>query len=289
MTNSTHTDTQALFARHNYALLNMHNLWPEPWHEDLPLKQLELPQYPGHAHMAPGLLNLSRLNSEQAEHIARELTALERGRTDRMFGSLIAAPGMEEKELGWHLANLLILHTPGGGKTLFRLCDPRVLIHISRLFIAPRLRLFFGPITAWTIPFDDRWVGLEKPEDGLTSALWSITKEDFPKILRLVSVNPALRKIRRHRNRPWRDVAEFHEFAERADAAVAEANRIFGPRAQNEEFVEFAFQAYRYGAHFYEHPRIQSLLAEVLAKGWSWRETTLMRMSEADWAEISIY
>jgi hypothetical protein len=280
-------DVFTLLERHDYALLNMHNVWPQSWHEGLPLKRLELPDYPGHAHLAPGLLDLSKLDSEQYERIANELSAIERGQTDRMFGSLIAAPDVEEKTLSRHLANRLILHTPEG-KAFFRLCDPRVLIHMSRLFIAPRLRQFFGPIAAWTIPFDERWVGLEKPEEGLTSSFWSIDARHFPKMSRLISVNPTLKEIRRHRDRPWRDMAEFHEFAEKADVAVAEANRIFGPNVQNEEIVEFAFQSYRYGAHFFEHPRIQNLLAEVRANGWSWRETTIMHMSEADWAQVSM-
>ena len=285
----TASDYLALIARHDYAIVDLFKLFPEPWHEEFPIVRLLLNLKREYNRFAPGLLSLKALDGKQLERLDKNQKLAETGGEQRLIANLFTAPGASEKKVEAHLKVLNIPDVPEPeGKTWLGYYDPRAFLHILRVMDTPSLRCFYGPIQTWTVFINDEWREFTKPEHERTPAWWHLSAEQWLRLSRTGIINMALAKHKANTALTWQDIDEFNALSEQADRAIVIAQVNYHLKTPN-DLSEFAMHSLLYGENFHRHPRIQHLLEEVRIRGEasSYADATRARMRKEDWASVA--
>jgi hypothetical protein len=148
----------------------------------------------------------------------------------------------------------------------------------------PFMRALYGPINTWTVPFQDEWLELPAPGEGVKREFWGVNAEERAALDRVGYINMALKELKWHRGQPWRDLAEYTGFAAIADRALmtgARECRLKHP----DDLIAFASHALIHGERFYRHPRIQRLLGQTRKGGYAGAAITML--SKQEWAAIA--
>jgi hypothetical protein len=215
-----------IFARHDYALVDRQMLDPEPWREALPLQVLVPKALRGDEEKMPGLISLRKLNSEQIERLAANLQAAKERREPRFIACLLTVGDEPPYGIGIHMTRRLLMHTPDG-RYFLRYYDPRVFVHLSRIFPVTLFAALYGPLTHWSIPFQDEWITLPYPETPLRREFWSLDAEQRLGIGRILPINRALAYWAEDHG-PWKNLDHYRAAAECADRLVEQAIREHG-------------------------------------------------------------
>ena len=279
------TDYANLLAQHDYALVDRGALYPESWHSHFPLIPLVPRQLHDRAATLPGLLALKSLDDASTTRLIENLHAAQAGEEEPLVSSLLVTHGSEQASIQTHLERRFDTSSVQG-RFLLRYYDPRTFIHFERILTLPWLRGMYGPICGWTIPFQDAWLTLPAPEVGLTVSAWVVTREMREEIDRIGSVNMALKKLRKHLGRPWRDLAEYTGFAAQADKALITGVRE-GLKVPN-DLIAFAFHTLAYGEGFHHYPCIQRVLEKARQNSsFGYAGAAITMVSEQEWADIA--
>jgi hypothetical protein len=235
------SDYAALLARHHYAILNKVALFSENWHTRLPLTQLVPETLPGDANKMPILLELKSLDDTNTARLVENLQAAQAGDEECLIASLLAAPGVRLDDIRHHLTDRLILTSPQG-RVFFRYFDPLVFVHLTRILDAPLLAGLYGPlIRTWTIPFQSEWIALDIPKVTVARLYWAVRAGQRDRLDRIGAINVTLSQWQQQQARPWHDLTEYLEWAERAEYAIEAAQRE--GLSGSDELSAFALQA----------------------------------------------
>jgi hypothetical protein len=279
-------DLQTLLTRHGYALVDRHALRPELWH-GLPLVPLVPKSLLGDADIMPALLDLKSLDAPTTTRLTDNLNAAQAGKQKCLLSGLLAVtPDTTAEQLQKHLESRLETSSPIG-YFLLRYYDPRAFVHFAHVLDVPFMRAMYGPISVWTVPFQNEWIELPAPEKGPTRTFWGTNADQRRALDRIGYINMALKKLSKFRGRPWDDLTEYTEAAEKADRALIVATQELKFKI-SADLIDFAFHSLVYGAHFYRHPRVQQLLDEVQKdKQLGYAGAAVTMVSEQEWAAIA--
>jgi hypothetical protein len=285
------TDYAELLTRHDYALVNKPSLEPEPWHDTFPLVPIAPEILSGDLDKVPALLDLKSLDAPLTTRLIENLHAAQTGGEERLISALLAvAPGTQTERVHKHLENRLVMYRARPhGQFMLRYQDPRVFVHFRRVLNEPLIRAMYGPVRVWTIPFQNEWLELPALEDGPRREYWCANPQQADAMGRIGHINMTLKKLKKHRGQPWRDLAEFLEAAEKADRALIVAARELNPEF-TPDWVAFAFHSFIYGENFYRHPRVQQLLDEARNdKHFGYAGGAITTISPEEWAAITTH
>ena len=279
------TDYANLLAQHDYALVDRDAHHPDDY-SDLPLIPLVPEQLRSDADLMPGLLALKSLDDATTARLIENLQATQANGEDRLISSLLVAHGIDQATMQKHLESRLDTASLQG-RFLLRYYDPRAFIHFERILTLPWLRGMYGPICGWTIPFQDAWLTLPAPEVGLTVSAWVVTTEDRRTLDRVGPVNMALKAFGKHLGRPWRDLAEYADFAAEADKALITGVQECGLKSAD-DLIAFAAHTLIYGEGFHQYPCIQRLLEKVREdRNFGYSGGAITMVSQQEWASIA--
>jgi hypothetical protein len=291
---TTQTPQQELLTRHDYALVDRAAIVRESWHENLPWVPIFSHSLRHDVEKCPLLLPLQSLEKPQLAHLCDNLLVAEKQPKFRLFSSLIKVPpDTKQTSLEWHLRKILELHIPRPNVfALLRYYDARVFPHLYRILkTAPRpniLYALFGPITTWTFLFQNEWISVERPtvpEGANIPKYWAVEAKTWHQIERIGLLNATLRDFIGEINRPWSVLAEYNAIAEKADRALEIARNEY-QLTDDDDREAFAMQSLMYGRHFYQHPRIQTLLHDAQQNQTSYASASAL-LGEQEWATIA--
>ena len=217
-----------LLACHQYALIDRVCLFPEPWHETLPLTPIVPKELKSNTDTMPALLALDP-DAPWHQDLLKHLSVMERKGWKPIISCLLAVPeGVNPKLLVLHLQNRIIVHSPKR-RAILRYYDSHIFSHFQRILHPNQLQALYGAVSQWTIRFENgagiEWIS--EPAPFITENVpkyWFVSAEQRAALDRIGAVNQAL-DIWRIKTRPWENLAEYRDMAVRMDAIVAEEQR----------------------------------------------------------------
>jgi len=222
------TDYPDLLSRHQYALVDCAGLFPESWHQALPLIPIVPKELKSDTDTMPALLPLDP-GALWFQHLLDHLEVVESKRWKPILSCLLAVPeDVSLESLTWHLRDRLIVYSPQA-RALLRYYDSYIFPHFQRVLHPAQLQALYGSITGWTVYFlkteETEWI--TEPPPGIMEHVprfWSVSTEQDAALDRIGIVNQAL-DIWRAKTRPWESLAEYQEMAAHMDAAIVREQR----------------------------------------------------------------
>jgi hypothetical protein len=281
-----------LLAQHDYAVVDHAAIFPEPWHEELPLRRIVPQVLEESAHLMPSLLPLRSLTAEQEPLLYENHEAAQQGRRGDLLSCffVLAQKEADPDALLQHLTDHLLLHSPQG-YALLRYYDPRVFIHLRRLLEPGQMRALFGPFQTWTFRFQEEWIRLsapeapEAPEAPADEGPWEFSEAQRQRLDRVGYINTALADWNKKLARPWHGLAEYDQLAEQADRAIVRAQQDYQLK-HSQDLSAFVRHTLRYGENFHLHPLIQELMRELPNEHAGYADISY-QLEESDWAAIA--
>ena len=273
-----------LLSRHDFAMVDRQAFDSEPWHEALPMTVLIPKELPDDEEKMPGLLTLSELTDEQHERLFANLQAARERREVRLISCLLAVTG-DPNRVALHMTRTLVMHTPTDrylGRYFLRYFDPRVFVHLERIFPPTLLLHLYGPVVQWTIPFQDDWITLLPPELPIWRKYWAMDAAQRQAVGRILRVNRVLTYWARNHGQ-WKNLDDFRAAAARVDRALERAANAYG-MSSNDDLVAFALHALTHGDDFYLRPAIARLLQAVQQDKTIYYADEARSLTNEDWS-----
>jgi hypothetical protein len=269
-------DGHALDARHFMLLdpLQVESDAALPW-QNLPLRALAPPGFEAQTRQLPYLLVWQDLSPVQRSLVLRLLTDPDEAIAAPMCVALLQAD-VEPAYVRRHLRQLLVPHFPGGGRGVFRFYDPVVFMHLGWMLDDSQRTVLFGPVSAWTFPWNGDWFVQKTPSPGSHHVRFAPGAPVWRRIGRigalyavletepLWSAEPALYGPQVE---PWLIMAEAHGLSERDDV------------------VTFARHGLLKHPRFDTHPEVIATLRQCAGHPTRYRRLTSL-WSDADWQVI---
>lgn len=266
----------ALDARHFMLLdpLQIESDAALPW-QSLPLRALAPPGFEAQTRQLPYLLAWQDLSPTQRSLVLRLLTDPDEAIAAPMCVALLQAD-VEPAYVRRHLRQLLVPHFPGGGRGVFRFYDPVVFVHLGWMLDHSQRTVLFGPISAWTFPWNDDWFVQMTPSPGSHHVRFAPGAPVWHRIGRIGTLHAVLETeplwraepaLHGPQAEPWLIMAEAHGLSERDDV------------------VTFARHGLLKHPRFDTHPEVIATLRQCAGHPTRYRRLTSL-WSDADWQVI---
>ena len=205
------------------------------------------------AEWLPHLVNLNDLSRGQLGELLDLLDAQHHAEEPPVLCAWLKAD-CEPERLYQHLSRAQVQRGPGGVKAWLRLHDPRVWLQLPRVLSVQALSALFGPVSAWTVPFDGAWLTSKPPQTQRMPGATRHEASQWGALLRIGPVNRALAQL--GLNNP----EGLHQASAALDALVERAQQSHGLSRVDDQ-VAFACFGWRTHALFDQHPLVQESLA----------------------------
>ncbi len=116
------------------------------------------------ADLMPTLIELGGLVTEHVDQLLESFEKDNAAGDLPVFSALLESDASVE-HLESHLAATQTRLGPRGERAWLRVHDPRVWLHLPRIFSSTELREVFGPMTAWTVFIGGGWITTQAPRD----------------------------------------------------------------------------------------------------------------------------
>jgi len=276
-------------ARFTHAIIDFTSVVFEDWHQELPVEPLVPHYFRSDADVMPVLLTLDSLSDAHLDLLCENLEQAKDSPYMLLLSCLLhVAPDTHPKILAHHLTQLLMLDGPGreGVNCLLRYHHKSIFLHLLRILSPKRVRQLFGPVSVWSVPFQQEWTDFPAPDiAGPIPTYWAIDAEQAARLGRIDLINNVLIRWKEKTGLRWASVEAFHADAENVDRILCFAGHHYRLRA-NEDLLLFAEHALLHGEDFHTHPTLQPLLQTVQEKGWGYAAGSA-RITSEDWKAIA--
>lgn len=273
----TDFDGHALDA-HHFMLLDPLQIESDvalPWHS-LPLRTLAPPGFEAQTRQLPYLLACRDLSQAQRSQVLRLLTDSDEAIAAPMCVALLQAD-VEPAFVLRHLRQLLVPHFPGGGRGVFRFYDPVVLVHLDWMLDNSQRTVLFGPISAWTFPWNGDWFVQTTLSPGSHHVRFAPGATMWRRIGRIGSIYAVLE------TEPlWRAEPELYGPQVESWLIKAEAHGL----SERDDIVAFVRHGLLKHPRFDTHPEVITTLRQCEGHPTRYRRLTSL-WSDADWQTIA--
>jgi hypothetical protein len=216
--------------------------------DDFPSVALAVEELVDSAEWLPHLINLRELTAVQFGGLLDPLGAQQQAEEPPLLCALLKADCCTER-LHQHLSHAQIQRGPRGAKAWLRLHDPRVWLQLPRVLSTETLRALFGPVSAWTVPFDGAWLTSEPPQMRMPGATRHEARR-WEALLRIGAVNRALAQLKLNNQEGLPQASAV------LDALVERAQQRHGLNRVDDQ-VAFACFGWQTHPQFDQHPLVQ--------------------------------
>lgn len=235
----------------SFALVSPEQLSQLP--KGVPSMVLVASELADNAEWLPHLINLHDLSQGQFGELLDRLDAQHQAEEPPVLCAWLKAD-CEPELLYQHLSRAQVQRGPGGAKAWLRLHDPRVWLQLPRVLSEEALRALFGPVSAWTVPFNGVWLTSTPPR---TQGMLGATRHEarqWAALMRIGAVNRTLTQLKLNNQEGLLQASAA------LDALVERAQQSHGLSRVDDQ-VAFACFGWRTHALFDQHPLVQEGLA----------------------------
>ncbi|MDR2871407.1 MAG: DUF4123 domain-containing protein [Xanthomonadaceae bacterium] len=239
---------------HRYALVNPLQVDKSDW-QDLPAMPIAPPPLHAQASLLPQLICLDAMPPEERIGLLDRVERWQR-RGIAFFCALLKS-GADERSVAGHLGRRLMLRRPGGGRFLFRYCDPCVFRHLDWLLNSSQRNALLGPVQVWGWPDGDgRWRRMFKGE--ATDEALPLTAQQWQSLEQMPLINRCLDEL------PMQEPGHTRNaiLARRIDALLSQAHDVHGLESDEDRLL-FAKQAIRFHPQIHRHPALDERLRRL--------------------------
>lgn len=147
--------------------------------------------------LMPKLVDLDRLtDSQRVELIVGMQTGTASGGS--LFVSALLASEATTQQIESHIAAIQVCRGPNGNRAWLRVHDPRVWLHLPRIFGDGAMRSIFGPITQWSVCFGGKWIATRLADNTLPRTARPVTAVEWAALERIGVINRVLARMGCH-------------------------------------------------------------------------------------------
>ena len=164
MTSMTTTAPEALDHRllqqHNYALVAAEHR--DQLASDISTTSIARGALSDSAELMPCLVSLDQLNQKQRSALMIEIEEAHAVGEPPVISALLNSDASAQR-IESHIASIQLRIGPAGERAWLRVHDPRVWLHLPRVFVDRDMNMLFGPIKKWSVYIAGRWVVTHPP------------------------------------------------------------------------------------------------------------------------------
>lgn len=181
-----------LFSTHRYALVAAEH--GEQLPNGIPAKPIARHALTDSVDLMPRLVDLNRLSDAQRAEL---IDVLQRA-TAFGGGSVLSVLLTSEatvQQIESHVAAIQLCRGPTGDRAWLRVHDPRVWLHLPRIFGDDAMLSLFGPITRWSVCIGGRWISTRPTNGTLPRTASRADAEQWAALERVGVVNRVLARM----------------------------------------------------------------------------------------------
>ena len=286
---TTEARYQALLLQHTHAIIDWTIVVYQGWLRELPAQPLvPRPFRNTDDDIMPALLTLGSLSETYRKKLTNNLEEAQSRPYMLIPACLLHVdPGLSPNSLTHHLIDKLMLDGPGreGAKRLLKYHRSELFLHLLRILPPPRIRQLFGPIQAWSVPFQREWLTFTPPAVTSIPKYWAVNEEQSQRIARIDIINDVLKRWQKKTGHEWESVEAFHADAEKTERLLLSGVSRYRMVLYEDQLL-FGLHSLLYGEDFHEHPRIQHILRTVQREGWGYTGGCAS-VTEEEWEDIA--